>query len=328
MSRLVGSTLVVIAAACFGFMGLFGAWARDAGLSVEMMLFLRFAIAGVLMTLIMWCRRLPWPRGWTLLGLIGMGGVLYVGEAMFYFHAARHIPVGMVSLLLYAYPVIVTLFAWLALKEPLTPARLVALCLAVTGLALTIGPIAARAANEAESSAVDQGRDPTLGVILGMCCCISYAIYILCGPPLTRRAGAVPAATVVILAAAGVLGILAIAQGKPLPPGMWPWGVGGVAGLALFSTVIAITAVLAGLERIGAVQTSTLSTLEPVMTVLVGAAFLHESLAWAQIIGGGLIVIAAIVIARGGSSSVPSERSEPISPAKDGVSSNPVESSA
>jgi len=67
--------------------------------------------------------------------------------------------------------------------------------------------------------------------------------------------------------------------------------------------------VLAGLERIGAVQTSTLSTLEPVTTVLVGALLLGESMTMVQSIGGGMIVAAAVLIARsgGGSSTKPRE---------------------
>jgi drug/metabolite transporter (DMT)-like permease len=291
MRQLTGSILVVIAAVCFGFMGLFGSWAMDAGVSVEMMLFLRFAIGGSVMALLMIMLRLPWPRGGVLAGLIAMGAVLYVGEAMFFFHGTRHIAVGLVSLLLYVYPVIVTVFACLFLHERLTPARLVALTLAVCGLALTIGPMALE-----QQEPQRPGALPWLGVVFGLGCCVSYAIYILVGGGLTRSAGAIPASTVVILSAAVVLGGLAFLRGDSMPDSAPAWT--GIILLALASTVIAITGILVGLARIGPVQTSTLSTLEPVTTVLVGALLMGQRLSPVQMLGGGLIVAAAVIIAR------------------------------
>jgi len=289
MRQLVGSILVIIAAICFGFMGLFRSWAG--GVSVEMTLFLRFAIAGIIMAMIMPTRRLPWPRGRLLLGLIGMGAVLYVGESMFFFHGMRHIPVGLVSLLLYVYPVLVTIFAWLFLHERLTHARIIALGLAAAGLVLTTVPIIT---SDQKSQLAD--ANPILGIALGLGCCVSYSIYILVGGVMTRRAGAIPASTVVILSAAAVFGALAFAKGDAFPSGASAWI--GVFSLAIVSTVIAITGVLFGLDRIGPVQTSTLSTVEPVMTVIVGAAFMNQQLNWLQIGGGLLIVGAAIIIAR------------------------------
>lgn len=289
MRRFTGSILVVIAAICFGFMGLFRAWAGE--ISVEMVLFLRFAIAGCIMTLIMLARGLAWPRGRLLLALIGMGAVLYVGESMFFFHGMRHIPQGLVSLLLYIYPVLVTIFAWLFLDERLTRPRLIALGLALAGLALTIGPIIA-----GDNQTALPDANPKLGIALGLGCCLFYSIYILVGGPMTRRAGALPASTVVIVSAAALFGAMALGKGDSFPATAAAWV--GVAALAIASTVIAITAVLVGLERIGPVQTSTLSTIEPVMTVIVGAAFMNQHLTWLQIGGGLLIVGAALIVAR------------------------------
>jgi len=224
-----------------------------------------------------------------LIGLIVMGAALYVGESLFFFHAMAHIPVGLVSLLLYIYPVIVTIFAWLFLHEKMTFARTIALTLAACGLALTIGPTL-------DDEPMRVGANTLLGVGLGLGCCISYAIYILIGGGFTRRAGAIPGSTVVIISAAVVLGGVSIAKGDVFPSTFDAWL--GVTLLAIASTVIAITCVLVGLSTIGPVQTSTLSTLEPVATVLVGALWLSERLNWVQICGGILIVTSAVIIAR------------------------------
>ena len=71
-----------------------------------------------------------------------------------------------------------------------------------------------------------------------------------------------------------------------------------VAGIALLSTVMAITLYFAGLERIGPVRASTLSTIEPICTVVLAAIVLDESIAPVQLAGGALILAAAVLIAR------------------------------
>lgn len=295
MRQFTGAILVIVAAVGFGFMGLFGkAWTTDRGVSVEMMLFLRFAIAFVVMAGMMIASGLPWPRGRTLLALIGMGAVLYVGEAMLFFHAAQHIPVPLVSLLLYIYPVIVTVFAWLFQRERMTPMKLLALGLAIAGLVLTILP----ELRDGGGHVAKEGVNPTLGVMLGIGTAIAYSIYILIGGRYSREAGAIPASTIVIGSTALVIGAMTFSRGDPFPQDQLAWM--GVLGLAIVSTVISITCLLAGLQRIGPVQASTLSTLEPVTTAIVGATLMNDRLTMLQIVGGGLILVAAVIIARAG----------------------------
>jgi len=302
MRQLSGAILVIVAAVGFGFMGLFGkAWTTDRGVSVEMMLFLRFGIAFAVMAGMMVVHGLRWPRGRTLLALIGMGAVLYVGEAMLFFHAAQHIPVPLVSLLLYIYPVIVTVFAWLFLRERMTPLKLLALGLAITGLVLTILP----ELRESEGHMAKEGVNPTLGVILGIGTAIAYSIYILIGGRYSREAGAIPASTIVIGSTAIVIGAMALSRGDAFPQDQIAWM--GVLGLAIVSTVISITCLLAGLQRIGPVQASTLSTLEPVTTAIVGATLMNDRLTMLQVVGGGLILVAAVIIARAGGAAEVSE---------------------
>ena len=68
--------------------------------------------------------------------------------------------------------------------------------------------------------------------------------------------------------------------------------------IALLSTVAAITLYFAGLERIGPTRASTLSTLEPLVTVMLAAIVLGERIAPMQIAGGALILAAVVLLAR------------------------------
>jgi drug/metabolite transporter (DMT)-like permease len=62
--------------------------------------------------------------------------------------------------------------------------------------------------------------------------------------------------------------------------------------------MIAISLFLASLPRIGAARASLLSTVEPVVTVLLAAALLGDRLSPVQIAGGAL-VLAAVVMVQG-----------------------------
>ena len=292
---MAGSLLIIVSAVAFGFMALFASWARRDGVSTEMLLLLRFGIAGTALAGWMLATRARWPRGRDAVIALLMGGGLYAGMSLCYFHGLRHIPAGLVALLLYLYPVIVTILSRLILHERIAPMRLLAIVLALIGLALTVGPLAIEALRNAPIDG-GGGRNAVLGIALGIGSALCYSIYILVGGSVTKRSGAIPVATFVMLAATMVFALIALPRGDALPSSMTGWS--GTIGLALFSTLLAITAFLAGLQRVGAVQASTLSTLEAVTTVIVGAAFLGDAFKPIQIAGGALILIAAIMIAR------------------------------
>src|SRR5688572_18030958 len=84
-STVAGSLLIIISAVAFGFMALFAKWARGDGVSTEMLLFLRFGIAGGALALWILIARSRWPRGRDLLLAIIMGAALYAGMSTCYF---------------------------------------------------------------------------------------------------------------------------------------------------------------------------------------------------------------------------------------------------
>jgi drug/metabolite transporter (DMT)-like permease len=66
----------------------------------------------------------------------------------------------------------------------------------------------------------------------------------------------------------------------------------------LIATVIPVVTFLAGLKRIGPTDASMLSTLEPVVTVLLAALLFQEKLQPITLLGGGLILAAVIMLTR------------------------------
>jgi drug/metabolite transporter (DMT)-like permease len=83
--------------------------------------------------------------------------------------------------------------------------------------------------------------------------------------------------------------------GLPQTGGGW----GAIGAMALVSTVLPIRMFLVGLGRVGPSAAATLSTVEPVVTVLLATLFLHEALHPLQVLGGLCILVAVVVLARG-----------------------------
>ena len=285
----VGVAYVVLSAVAFGAMAILARFAFASGIDTPTLLALRFAIAAVVMAALLRARGLPVPRGSTLGVLVALGAVGYGGQAICYFTALRLAPAGLAALLLYLHPALVAVLAAVFLHERLTTAKLVALVIALAGTALTVLP------------AIGGGEFPGASQVLnGLAFAVAsaafYAVYIVVAAAIGRRAAALPMSTIVITSAAAVFVIAASIRGP-----QWPQtGIGwlSVAGIALLSTVIAITLYFAGLERIGPVRASTLSTIEPLCTVVLAALLLDESIAPVQLAGGALILAAAVVIAR------------------------------
>jgi drug/metabolite transporter (DMT)-like permease len=210
-----------------------------------------------------------------------MGAFGYVGQSFCYFTALTLVSAGLVALLLYLYPAIVTVLAMMILKEPVSKSKILALLSALIGTVLTIGPV---------------GGGQPLGIVLGLGAAFIYSVYILVGSKITKPGTAIQSSTVIITSAAIVFGVLILIRGASFPRTFFGWS--SASALALISTVLAIVTFLAGLERVGPTNAATLSTIEPVVTVVLAALILDESITPLRILGGLMILIAVIILTR------------------------------
>jgi drug/metabolite transporter (DMT)-like permease len=279
-----GALLVATSAAAFGALPIFARLAYSQGVDVYGILVPRFAIGAAVLAAIAVARRAAWPHGATLAAVAAMGALGYTGQSFLNFSALNHADAGLVALLLYSFPFIVALLAAVFLGERLDRARVSALLVASFGLALTIGG----------------GRGTALGVTLGLGAASVYAVYIVIGTRVLRDVDPIAASGVICAAAAASYGLIAVARSAAGAPPSYPVTAAAwcpVAGLALISTVLAIGAFFAGLRRLGATATSVISTLEPVVSVLLAVAVLGERASLLQAIGGAIAVGTAIWLA-------------------------------
>ncbi|MCX7898246.1 MAG: EamA family transporter [Rhodocyclaceae bacterium] len=279
--RLVGLAWIIVSAAGFGAMAIFAKIAYRDGVDLATLLFLRFALAGGFLFLWSQYRGEGWPRGDDFVWLVGMGAFGYVGQAYCFFAALQHASASVVALLLYLYPALVTLFSALGGKHTIDRGRWGAVGISLLGTVLVVGQ---------EFSA------SFWGILYGLGAALIYALYILAGARVMPRVGALTASVVVIASAAIVYAGAMIWHGPSWPQSAIGWLA--TLGIAIFSTMFAILGFFKGLERLGATDAATLSTLEPVVTMVLAAAILGERLVIEQWLGAGLILGAVTYLAR------------------------------
>ncbi len=278
MNRLVGIVLVALSAAGFGTLALFGRYAYADNMDANSILFFRFSLAALVMFGVLMLRREVLPRGSTLLILIGMGAVGYVFQSLAYLTALKYASSGLVALLLYLYPVFVTLLAILLRHEQITTMKIIALGIALIGTALTVDPAGGQ----------------VLGIVLAITGAIIYSVYIIVGSQVMKRVSVVQSSTVIFTSAGTASGVLMLLNGPQLPATHTGWMA--ILAIVIIATVLPVATFLAGLERIGATNAAMVSTLEPVVTVILGIVWLDEILRPITLLGGGLILIAVLLL--------------------------------
>ena len=274
--------LLAISAVTFGALPIFGRFAYAQGMNVQSVLATRFLVAGLVLVAIVVARRPAWP-GWATIGLlVVMGAVGYAAQSAAYFNSIRYVPAAITSILLYTYPVIVTLLSRPIYGVPLTRVRVMALGAALVGTVLVASP---------------SGGLQLPGVVLGLLSALFYSAYILGGKRVIERVDPW-LATAVISLSAGLAYLTYSVAGNTFspPPNTTAWLA--VLGLSVVSTVIGAGAFLAGLRLTDPGRASLISTLEPVSTALLAALFFGELLGGVQLVGGALVLTAVLIIAR------------------------------
>ncbi|RJF97689.1 DMT family transporter [Noviherbaspirillum saxi] len=278
MSRAAAIALILLSAFGFGSMAIFANMAYAAGVTPSMLLTLRFAIAVALLLPVLLMRGIKLPRARTMAGLAVMG-TLYTAQSQSYFTALMHASSGLVGLLLYVYPVLVTALAVTFGSEKLDRRTFVLLIAAIAGMAIMLGG--------------DLQGQP-LGIVLGLAAAAIYAVYILLGGRIMEGTDPLVGTLVIMSAAAMGNGMFALAEGAALPTSMTAWlGIGAIA----VASLIAVASFLVGIKYVGASQASIISTLEPVITLCLGVVLLAETVSSGQLIGGAMVLAAVVMLA-------------------------------
>lgn len=288
---------VIAASCCFGSISVLTTIALRGGVPLVTIMFWRYALATVALVPVVMRgfargtpRRLSWPL--LVIGGLGQTAVSYVS-----LRALDYISVATLAFLFYTYPAWVALYSALRRTDRITPARLVALIVALVGVATIVGsPL--------------HTRISIIGVSLALASAVIYGVYLPTVDAMQR--GLTPMLAALHIAAGTSLCFLvgAIAHGGPLIPTTLASGA-SIVTLALACTVLAFWLILDGMDTLGPVRTAIIATIEPFYTTLLGAAVLAQAPGVNTAIGGALIAVAVIGIQRAGRRDTASQRAAP-----------------
>lgn len=277
-----GVIAILISTLGFALYPILGKFVFAGGAGLATVLFMRFLIGTIIFWIIILSTEgIPHLTKKNFIALCLLGGLGYAGQAGLYLSAVQRIPASMAVLLLYVYPILVTILALVGKQEKLSLLKVTGLLSSTLGLILVLG-------------LTIQGINLS-GTLFALGAATVYAIYILASNRLLRTVSPLLSSAVITSSACLTYGMAVIFQGFSWNLSVSTWFE--VIGIALFSTVIAILTFFYGLQKVGPTTASILSTLEPVMTVLLALFFLGERLNPIQTFGAVFVVLGATMAA-------------------------------
>jgi drug/metabolite transporter (DMT)-like permease len=220
---------------------------------------------------------------------IALPGVLFAGDILFWHWSITYTTVANATLLANLAPVIVTLGAWLYLRERVTFRFLVGMGLAMGGAALLVNASAAL------------GAGHVLGDVFGLITACFFGSYVVAVARLRDRT----AASTIMFYSSAVTCVLLLAatlvSGESLVPRA-PNGWIALLALAWISQAMGQGLIAYALGHLPASFSALAILIEPLTAAILGWVWLGEALGVLQALGG-VIVLAGITVARRASGS-------------------------
>lgn len=285
-SKLKGYQCGIGAAVCYGTNPLGALYLYEDGINANSVLFYRFALAVVMLGMLMAARRKSLKVSRRELSLLCALGVVFSTSSITLYFSFCFMDAGIASTLLFVYPVMVAVIMALLFKERLPAVSVFAIMLALSGIAMLYHG--------------DGGATlSTRGVMLVMFSSLSYAVYIVVVNKSPLRMSSMKLTFYVLFF--GMLTVLtnSFITGLHIQmlttPRMWSCAF----MLALLPTVFSLVLMTISVHETGSTPTAVMGALEPLTAVVIGVAVFGEQLTPRLAAGIVLILTAVIMIIAG-----------------------------
>lgn len=285
-SKLKGYLCGIGAAVCYGTNPLGALYLYEDGINANSVLFYRFALAVVMLGMLMAARRKSLKVSRRELSLLCALGVVFSTSSITLYFSFCFMDAGIASTLLFVYPVMVAVIMALLFKERLPAVSVFAILLALSGIAMLYHG--------------DGGATlSTRGVMLVMFSSLSYAVYIVVVNKSPLRMSSMKLTFYVLFF--GMLTVLtnSFITGLHIQmlttPRMWSCAF----VLALLPTVFSLVLMTISVHETGSTPTAVMGALEPLTAVVIGVAVFGEQLTTRLAAGIVLILTAVIMIIAG-----------------------------
>lgn len=256
----------------------------DDGFNTDSVLFYRYALAILFMGILMVINKESFKITFKETLLLAVMGTLMSLSSISLFESYNYIDVSTASTLLFVYPALVTIIMLIFYKERPSAAVVVALIGVSIGITLL---------NYGEGSS----SQSIFGVTIVIISSLTYAVYII----MTQKSSTLRNLSSLKLSFYAltfgiILFIVRIMYGNELHSLDNISHYGYVITLALFPTLISLTAMAKAIKYIGPTPTAIMGALEPVTAVLLGIVVLGERPSMWTYLGVVIVVLAITLI--------------------------------
>ncbi|PYV88218.1 MAG: hypothetical protein DMG05_15970, partial [Acidobacteria bacterium] len=275
----LGLPAALAAATLWAIAGVFGKILMRSGLSPAQLVFYRSALGSAVLLIVLFfgnrirlkiaLHDLPFLIS---LGILGLALTQYT-----YYGAIQLMNVGLAILLEYLAPLWILLFERLWLKQPLTPAKILALLLALLGCSL----VSAEAAGDARISAH--------GLFLGIASGVCFAAYGLMSQKALKSYQEITVLFYSLLFTALFWRLVTSNHWAALQR-LDNFKIGLILYVAILGTVVPFFLFVFALRHLEASQVGIASTLEPAVAAVIAWLYLGERLTPLQIMGGFFVL--------------------------------------
>jgi drug/metabolite transporter (DMT)-like permease len=187
-------------------------------------------------------------------------------------------------------PIFTALLAWLFLGEPMTVLKVIGSAIAFCGAVFVV---------TRGALSLDTFRLPsTIGDALAVASALNWAIFQVASKPILRRLEPTPAMAYLMLIGGILIVPFASLQMLSDLPRLTLDGWVAILFLGIFCSGVGYLVWYDALSKVDASQLSSLSYIQPLITVIVAAIFLGESITPAVLLGGAVILFGVYLVNR------------------------------
>ncbi len=285
-SKLKGTLCGIGAALCYGTNPLGATYLTRDGISTNTTLFYRFALATLILGVMMAVQRKSFVLTKREFGLLAILGVLMSTSSTTLYFSFNYMDVGIASTLLFVYPIMVAVLMMVLFHEKLTLVTALSIVLALGGIALL-------------NQTSDGSALSTLGVVLVMLSSLTYAVYIVVVNKSSLRLSSVKLTFYVLLFGAFTILSFTFATGETVQllttPRQWLFAL----QLAVLPTVLSLVLMVVAVHDIGSTPTAIMGALEPITAVAIGVLLFGEDFTMRLAVGIVLILFGVLLIIGG-----------------------------
>ena len=283
----------IVSSAAFGLIPLFTLPLMKLGVSGATALFYRFAIATVVLGIVLAMRGERFrARGIDLCKLAGMS-FMYTMAALLFFWGFKHMPSGVVATIQFTYPVMVMLIMTVFYHERFSWITATSIALAIAGVYLLSGG----GDGDGDGGANIGMSLLALSLLLLSALCNAVYITAIYAARIPNMSGLVM--TFYVLAFGAVIsGGNSLLSGTFQPLHSW-WELLLATLLAVVTAVVSNLTLILAIQRIGSTLTSILGVMEPVTAVAVGILVFNEPFSLSLVAGVALIAASVVLVMLG-----------------------------